>query len=491
MKVTVSSKSPFNSAADAILVLHTRGGLLASGKGTELEPHLLAFQQAVEKKQSKKEWFCTVSTSKGEKHLLLDSTTFCKALPGDEPLKATAARMVELCGQHSLTKLAVYLEGDEVADKSAAILEGMLLGSFQDLRFKSSEKKQKEVSVEFLVSKSEVKSVKASLNRVENICMGQNQARMLLNAPHHVLTPDAMAKEAKALAKQYGMQCTVLDEKQLLKNGYMPTYEVGRGSEYPPRMIILRYTPGKKVKGPHVALVGKGVTYDTGGLCLKPPGGMHLMNGDMGGAAAVLGAMEAIARLQLPVKVTAIIGAAHNAIDGAAYHPGSIIKAKNGKTIYIENTDAEGRLVLTDCLYRAGEEGADIIWDLATLTGSVANALGGSLAGLFTDDDELRELLVKAGEATGDNLWPLPLMPEYEASLRHNLADWNNIASVPVAGGIQAANFLCQFVPKGTRWAHLDIAGVASQKSKWRYFRPGGTGFGVRLIVKALEGIKG
>jgi leucyl aminopeptidase len=198
--------------------------------------------------------------------------------------------------------------------------------------------------------------------------------------------------------------------------------------------------------------------------------------------------MEAIGRLEVPIRVTAVIGAAHNAVDGAAYTPGCILKSRNGKTVFVENTDAEGRLVLADCLSRAAEEKPDVMVDFATLTGACIGALGPNLAGLFTDDEELRTLLLRAGGNTGDELWPLPMVREYEGTLRHNLADLANMSTLKQAGGaIHAANFLREFVPPGVHWAHLDIAGPASADKKWRYFRPGATGYGVRLVLEMLR----
>jgi leucyl aminopeptidase len=272
--------------------------------------------------------------------------------------------------------------------------------------------------------------------------------------------------------------------------GYTLLYNVGRGSEFQPRMAVIKYTPARTRIKEHIVLIGKGMTFDTGGLCIKPGDNMPDMNNDMGGAAAVIGAMHAISTLKLPVRVTAIIPSAHNAVDGAAYHPGAIIRSKSGKTVFIGNTDAEGRLILADAMARAGEEGADIIIDVATLTGACAIALGPRLAGLFTDDAQLRDVLLASGEATGDNVWPLPLWREYEAFLKHHLADLNNIASGSArryGGATHGANFIKAFVPENARWAHLDIAATAVTEGPARCYGKGATGFGVRLLTDAVR----
>ncbi|HNM46465.1 MAG TPA: leucyl aminopeptidase family protein [Candidatus Sumerlaeota bacterium] len=493
MAVKVTSRPLADVSADAIIALHDGGKLFAHSANALLRKHFESFAKAVKEKKSKREWFCTLATAAGvrAKYLLLESTNFgATGMPGDEALKSAAARAVALCRDHGITKVAFACHCDDAARVASAILEGALLGDFHDVRFKGTAGKREarpSLSLEFVVNPGDEDSVREALSQAEIIVEAQNHARELTNAPHHVLTPQTMAAYATALARRHKIECTVLNEKQLQKMGYLPTWEVGRGSEYPPRMMVLRYKPKRTAIKEHIALVGKGMTYDTGGLCIKGRPDMHRMNNDMGGAAAVLGALEAIARLKLPVRVTVIIASAHNAVDGAAYHPGAILKARNGKTIYIENTDAEGRLILSDCFYRAGEEKADIMWDFATLTGAVSAALGPNIAGLFTDDLALRQLFMEAAGDTGDNLWPLPLVPEYEPSLKHNLADLNNMSSETAGNGLHAANFLKAFVPEKMRWVHVDIAGVAAFTKPRRYFRTGGTGFGVRLIVEALR----
>ena len=488
----VTSRSLADVAADAIIVFHESGGVLATSDNAVLQKHFDSFAKSVETKKSKREWFCTLPKDSGVKteHLLLESSTFGAWAPHDEPLKMAAARAVAMCRDHGLRKLVFAAHHTLAPAKATAIVEGVLLGDFRDRRFKGTpegtkKEEEKPLLVSIAVPEAQLAAVRTAVDRTETIIRATNHARELVNAPHNVLTPDALANEAKEISRHVGLRATVLNEKQLKAQGYSLLHEVGRGSEYPPRMIVLRYEPKKPV-GEHIGLIGKGITFDTGGLCIKTKEIMHNMNNDMGGAAAVLGAMEAVAQLGLPLRITAIIPAAHNATDGAAYTPGCIITTKSGKTVYVENTDAEGRLVLADGFQVAAEEGVELMWDFATLTGAVSMALGSSIAGLFTNEEDLRALLMEAGANTGDDLWPLPLVREYEGSIQHHLADIQNMSTDPKGGAIHAANFLKAFVPKGVRWAHVDMAGVAAGKGR-RYFRPGATGYGVRLIVEALE----
>ncbi|MBI1291489.1 aminopeptidase [bacterium] len=490
MKITVTSQPIEQVSAQAVVVLHESGGLLAESSHPALARHFSTFVRDVDSKTCRREWFCTLDKDSGCRthHLLLDSVTFSAAAPLDEPLKMTAARCVALCREYSLSKIAFVVHHKVAALKAAAILEGILLGDFRDTRFKGTHEKRPDLTLTFVVPAELEKEVRLVLEARRKVAVAQNHARALINAPHNVLTPAVLVAEAVTVARKGGMKSTVLNEKQLRAKGYELTWQVGRGSEYPPRQVTLEYSPAKVAVRDHVVLVGKGMTFDSGGLCLKGRDSIYKMNGDMGGAAAVIGAMEGIAALKLPVRVSAVIGSAHNAVDGAAYYPGCIVKARNGKTVHIENTDAEGRLILADCFSRAGELKPDIMIDLATLTGAAGAALGSSFGALFTDDEVLRGQLLKAGGNTGDELWPLPLVREYETSLRHHLADLNNMSSDKSGGGaIHAANFLRHFVPEGVRWAHLDIAGVAQTDRPKRYFKTGGTGFGVRLLVEYLR----
>lgn len=493
MKIEVTSKPLHDVAADALVVIHEKGAMLGVSESPTLSRHFKAFAADVESGGSKREWFCTLEKESGAKanYLLLDSATFGNAMPHDEMLKMAAARAVAACRDYSLSKIAFAVHHKLAPAKAAAIAEGAILGDFNDTRFKGKDAKKTkraDLSLTFVTAPDAAKAVEEAVRTRAVIAEAANTARELVNAPHHEVTPEALADHARALAKKYKFEVQVWDEKQLKAGGYLPTYHVGRGSEYKPRMIVLRYKPAKPRSKEHIGLIGKGMTFDSGGLCIKTKEAMHTMNIDMGGAAAVLGAMEAIGQIKPSVRITAVITSAHNAIDGAAYYPGCVLQAKNGKTIYVENTDAEGRLILSDAYYRAGEEGVETMVDFATLTGACVLALGPAIAGLFTDDEELRAQLFQAGESTGDNVWPLPIVKEYESSMNHHLADLNNMSSEKAGGGaIHATNFLKHFVPAGIRWAHVDIAGPVSNQGKRRYYKPGASGYGVRLIMEWLR----
>jgi leucyl aminopeptidase len=309
-----------------------------------------------------------------------------------------------------------------------------------------------------------------------------NAARDLQNRPGNDLTPTALADYARALGEEIdGLQVEVEGRAGIAKLGMGAFAAVAQGSEQDPALIVLRYE-GEEARGPLLGFVGKAVTFDSGGISLKPGPKMAEMKFDMSGGAAVVEAIAAIARLKLPVKLLAVVGATENLPDGRAVKPGDIVTAKNGKTIEINNTDAEGRLVLADCLCHAVSLGAERIVDLATLTGAVIIALGSTYAGIMSNDQELTEHLTAAGERTGEILWRLPLHPEYDELVAGKYADLDNAPEARKAGTIMGASFLQNFVSE-TPWAHLDIAGSAWDLGR-AYVGKGASGYGVRLLVE-------
>lgn len=491
MKFKVVPKSLSDISAGAMVILQDEAFAMPRIESAAIAKHVTAFSAAVLIGECKREWFCTLGKDAGVRtqHLLLESTSFTPWMPGMERMKTTAARAVEQCRAQNINSIAFAVHGTESVESACAMFEGAVLGDFQDVRYKTQAKPRKALELQFVVEAEQAAAVRRALEEMEPILEGVNLARELVNQPHHDLTPAALAGAAAMVAQKHGMKVDILDEKKLKREGYELLYNVGRGSEYPPRMTIVRYVPKGKAKiSDHIMLVGKGMTYDTGGLSIKGADSMFKMNQDMGGAAAVIGAMHAIAALKMPVRVTAIIPSAHNAVDGAAFHPGAILRSKKGTTVFIENTDAEGRLILADAFARGAEEKPDVLIDFATLTGAATRALGPRLAALFTEDERLRSIFLAAGEKTGDNLWQLPLWREYEAGLKHHLADMNHVSCDKTAGATNAALFLKHFVPEKARWAHVDIAPVACvEGAKARYFSTGGTGFGVRLTVEALK----
>ncbi len=319
-----------------------------------------------------------------------------------------------------------------------------------------------------------------------DVAASVNLARGLVNEPGSVMTPEVLAERAASMAREEGLEVEILDRAGLVAGGYSGILAVGQGSRYEPRMVVLRYRPVGADR--HVALVGKGISFDTGGISLKSGKDMHEMKSDMSGAAAVIGAMRTIARKKPGVAVTGILVCAENMIGSAAQRPGDIFTHKNGKSIQVDNTDAEGRLCLIDGLARAGEEGADTIVDIATLTGACIRALGTSLAGVMGNDDALTASLVVAGERSGERLWPFPLIEEYAKELETPHADLRNIGT-GYAGQITAALFMRPFVPQKAKWAHLDIAGPAYFEKGWKYYAAGATGFGTQLLADWVLGL--
>jgi leucyl aminopeptidase len=318
----------------------------------------------------------------------------------------------------------------------------------------------------------------------EGVCM----ARDLVNEPAGVLTPVEFAKRAQDAGKRAGFKVSVLDEKAIEKErmGLLLGVAAAASPYHPPRVVRLEYRPKKKAKK-HIALVGKGLTFDTGGLDIKPADGMLDMKVDMSGAAAVLGAMFAIAQLAPKVAVTGYLGCVENGIGGNAYHPGDVLVSRKGLTVEINNTDAEGRLVLADVIdWAITEDEPDLLVDLATLTGACMVALGPTTAGVFSTDDELADEIRRTGARMGEDFWRLPLNDELLSQLKSNIADMKN-TGLRFGGAITAALFLKQFVADRTRWAHLDIAGPADTDKDWDYIPRGGVGFGVRTLVGLVE----
>ncbi len=327
--------------------------------------------------------------------------------------------------------------------------------------------------------------LEARLERVRLLAGSVRTARDLANRPGSDLTPEALASVARELAEEsQGLRVTVFGPKELAKERMGGILGVARGSDEEPRLIILEHRPKKPKKS--VVLVGKGVTFDAGGISLKPAKGMEWMKYDMAGAATVLAVMQTVGQLELPIKVVGLIPAAENLPSGSALKPGDIITLANGKTVEVDNTDAEGRLLLADALAYSEKFNPDVVIDLATLTGACVVALGHEAAGLMGNDPELVERLRKLGEEVGERVWPLPLYDEYLEYLKSDWADLKNAGS-RWGGPVTAGKFLEQFVPNHTSWAHLDIAGVAWAEREHNGFPRGATGFGVVLLVTFLE----
>ncbi len=322
------------------------------------------------------------------------------------------------------------------------------------------------------------------LTRSEHLGLGMLLTRELVNLPANYLFPEAFVKRAAEVAVSSGLELEVWDELRLRRERCGAMLAVSAGSARPPRLLILRY-PGKKKQAP-VALVGKGVTFDSGGLSLKPSEGMLSMKCDMAGAATVLGAMQAIAALELDSPVVAVVGLVENMISGNCYRLGDVLTARSGKTIEIHNTDAEGRLVLADALNVALDEQPSHIIDLATLTGACVVALGTDICGLMSNDGQWQQQVEEAAQRAGELLWPLPMHPHFAEQIQSKVADIKNVGEGRWGGAITAAKFLQEFVGD-TPWAHLDIAGPAFLDTAKNYIDAGATGVMVRTLVELVD----
>jgi len=374
------------------------------------------------------------------------------------------------------------MESDS-AEFAANLAAGLRLRSYRFDKYRTKQKPEDKPALKKLtVATPDQKGAKKLFDDLDRVVDGVFLTRDLVSEPPNVLYPDSFAERAKELEK-LGLEIEVLDAKQMKKLGMGALLGVGQGSQHESRLVVMQWKGGKKGDAP-VAFVGKGVTFDTGGISLKPGQGMWDMKWDMGGAGVVTGLMAALAGRKAKANVVGVIGLVENMPDGNAQRPGDIVTSMSGQTIEVWNTDAEGRLVLADALwYTIDRFKPKAMVDLATLTGAMIIALGEVTAGLFSNDDALSDQLMAAGRAVGEPVWRFPLADEYDRMIDSDVADMKNIAGSRSAGSIVAAQFLQRFV-KDTKWAHLDIAGVTWSGKTTPLAPKGGTGFGVRLLER-------
>jgi leucyl aminopeptidase len=403
-----------------------------------------------------------------------------------ETLRRAAAAVARVAKKQKSKNLGLSLPlwDNKPTETAQAIAEGIQLALYQDIRFKS-EPEDKGGKIE-TVDLLGLGGQEAAITRANQIVSGVNLARELVAAPANEVTPITLAETAQAIATEHGIEIQILEREDCEKLGMGAFLGVAQASDLPPKFIHLTYKPAGTPRR-KLAIIGKGLTFDSGGLNIKGAGsGIETMKIDMGGAGATLGAAKAIAQIKPDVEVHFISAATENMISGHAMHPGDILKASNGKTIEVNNTDAEGRLTLADALVYADKLGVDAIVDLATLTGACIVALGDDIAGLFTPDDAVAAQLEQAAQSAGEKLWRLPMEEKYFEGLKSGIADMKNTG--PRAGGsITAALFLKQFV-KDTPWAHLDVAGPVWADKENGYNSPGATGYGVRTLVNWILG---
>ncbi len=400
-----------------------------------------------------------------------------------EDLRQTAAAIARAAQTQKSKTLGVFLPICRSApERSAeAIVEGIELALHQDNRFKS--KADESASTKYLeqIDILGMGNQTEPITKAQRVCHGVILARELVNAPANIVTPISLAETAAELAQTPGFTLDVLEQAQCEELGMGAFLCVGQASEIPPKFIHLTYKP----KGPSnrkLAIIGKGLTFDSGGLNLKPTGsGIEVMKRDMAGAGATLGTAKAIGLLQPNVEVHFIVAATENMISGRAIHPGDVVRASNGKTIEINNTDSEGRLTLADALIFTQKLGVDAILDIATLTSACIVALGNDIAGLWSSEDDLANAILSASEQAGEKMWRMPMENRYFDGLNSTIADMKNSGPTP-GGSITAALFLKQFV-KETPWVHLDVSGPIWTDQQNAYNNPGATGYGVRSLV--------
>jgi leucyl aminopeptidase len=398
-----------------------------------------------------------------------------------ESLRRVVATVAKTAKKQKTKTLGISLPlwNNDPATTAQALTEGIELALYQDIRFKS-EPEDKNPNIE-TIDLLGLAGQEAAITRANQIVSGVILARQLVAAPANTVTPITMAETAQAIAHEHGLELEILEQEECEKLGMGAFLGVAQASDLPPKFIHLTYKPVGTPKR-KLAIIGKGVTFDSGGLNIKGAGsGIETMKMDMGGAAATLGAAKAIGQLKPDVEVHFISAVTENMISGKALHPGDILTASNGKTIEVNNTDAEGRLTLADALVYADKLGVDAIVDLATLTGACVVALGEDIAGLFTPDDTVASQLQTAADNAGEKIWRMPMEDKYFDGLKSGIADMKNTGP-RYGGSITAALFLKQFV-KDTPWAHLDIAGPVWADKEHGYNGAGATGFGVRTLV--------
>jgi leucyl aminopeptidase len=402
-----------------------------------------------------------------------------------ETLRRASGATLKALRKAGITSVAVELPDVEqisASELARAVVEGTLLAGYSFNHYFSGERPSLNLDSMTIISNTG-DDPQPAIRVAEAMAAGANFARDLVNEPPNTLNPAELANRARAMAAETGLTVEVFEPEELERRGMGAILAVGRGSENPPRLIALHYHGDAGHRHPTLGLVGKGITFDTGGISIKPGADMHIMKSDMGGAAAMLGAMHAIANLRPALNVTMLVASAENMPDGNAYRPGDILRAMNGKTIEIQNTDAEGRLVLADALSYATELGLSPIVDAATLTGACSVALGPFYSALFSNDDTARDHLLAASKTAGERLWPMPLDSDFRPLLDSSCADMRNVGGRE-GGAITAAMFLAEFVGEQP-WIHLDIAPTAFADTETDYYAKGlGTGHPARSIAQ-------
>jgi leucyl aminopeptidase len=474
MRVAATTEPPLGTAADTIVI-----GVFEDEAVDQ--PGLAALLESGEAKRARGSLALTHEDSR--RWLLAGLGS--RADFSSEVARVSAAKVAKRAAELSASVLCWRLPDGVGGDVAGALVEGTILAGYRFERYKHQpEESERAATLEELIISADA-DLSAEVTRAHVVAEAVNAARTLQDTPANDMTPTDLAERARALAAELEAVSTEVEgREQIAARGMGAFAAVAQGTYQEPALITMRYE-GPGAGGPTLAFIGKAVTFDSGGISIKPGEGMDEMKYDMSGGAAVIEAIGAIARLALPVRVIGVIGATENLPSGRSMKPGDIVRTLAGVTVEINNTDAEGRLVLSDCLTYAIAEGAERLIDLATLTGACMVALGHTYAGLFSNDEAWCAAVSAAADRTGELVWRLPLHPEYEKIVKGSFADINNAPGGRLAGASTAAEFLHRFAGE-VPWAHLDIAGTAWSLGR-EYAEKGGSGFGVRLLVELAE----
>lgn len=434
--------------------------------------------------------FIRFGGSKGSENVLFVGLGSSKDATAEKVRATGGTACVKLLTEKA-DRVNVYVDsfGENAAEFAAAFAEGLALRAYNFDKYLSKREDLSLKKVTFVTSNKTLKTeLDSKLKEISAMIDAVNIVRDFSNEPSNIGTPEYFADQAKKLAREYGVKCTVMNEAQCIKEKMNLFIGVGLGSEREGKVVILEYTPKNAKDAKTLALVGKGITFDTGGISIKPSLRMEEMKHDMTGAATMIGATLLAAKLKVPTKIVCVVGFTENMPSGTAITPGNIIYGRNGKSVEILNTDAEGRLILADLLDLAQDYKPDAVVDAATLTGAVSVALGRQACAILGNDEDLINQTIDAGKAVGERMWQLPLWDEYFEDMKSECADMRNVANDAQGGTIRGAIFMKQFIRPGVKWAHLDIAGTATDMGHISYYpRKGAAGIYVRSLVELAK----
>ncbi|AYM41757.1 leucyl aminopeptidase [Mycobacteroides chelonae] len=490
---TLATSIPQRGVSAAVLLVGVRPGEKESDKGPKVVDAQLLDSKAVKAIEAALKAVGATGSSEQLTRVVVDglpvSSVLAVGLGKGAPSAETIRRAAGVAAR-SLDNVETLVTTLSASDVDATV-QGLALGGYRFAEFRSAKTAPKDVGLQkvTLLVADKGRAQKDAMERGAAIAAAVIIARDFVNTPPSHLFPAEFAKRAKTLAATEGIEVEVLDEKELAKAGYGGIIGVGKGSSRPPRLVRLTYRGAKGKKAKKVALVGKGITFDTGGISIKPAGGMENMTSDMGGAAAVIAVTLLAARQQLPIDVIATVPMAENMPSSTAQRPGDVLTHLDGTTVEVINTDAEGRLILADAIVRACQDGPDYLIDTATLTGAQVVALGTRTPGVM-GTDEFRDRVSAISQSVGENGWAMPLPEELRDDLKSRVADLANVTNHRNGGMLAAGLYLREFVADGVQWAHIDVAGPAfNTGGPWGYTAKGGTGVPVRTIFGVLEDI--